>query len=354
MPDTVVSDAAVFPQDEGLPNISDGSETWGSAGWLSLLAHASAHGPFIHDGLTFAGHDATNDTVDVTSGQAFVSLSGQSVSVQSALGGSSAPSYDTTLTDAAAIGVVLPTTVSGLSVSDTSLNPVWIAYATDGAVTNVAAGDVYLRHGSGETAPPHPNLKLGEANPDDSTQDFRAGYDNPPDREGWRVDPTGIVSGTGSASVTYPLSGRYDRVRLVADFWTESSNNISLSLRVNGVSTADYEVLESGSNQRTGLSSWNDIADMRPSTSSLAEQNGRAVFDISGTWDSSNPFCHCQEHSSSIYDTGGGTDSFHFGELGAPGSPPLTDLDVFTAGGETGWGHEIRCFGTHLGDDYPL
>lgn len=177
MTDTVISDAHRYPQDEGLPNLTDGtSETIDSAGSVMALAQAVDSDSYVRSDseLTFAGHDGTNDQVDVTAGIAYLDLAGETVTVQSGIGKdnfSSPPAYDTTLPTLPAIMVVVPTTVANLSVASASTNDVWLAYATDGTVTGVSTGDVWLRHGSGLTAPPHPNVKVGTVNPDDSTAD---------------------------------------------------------------------------------------------------------------------------------------------------------------------------------------
>jgi hypothetical protein len=68
----------------------------------------------------------------------------------------------------------LPTGAADLSVTGGTLNPIWLAYALDSSVSGVEAGDIYVRHGSGESAPPHPSVKLGETDPDDPTADARA------------------------------------------------------------------------------------------------------------------------------------------------------------------------------------
>lgn len=174
MADTVVSDGIPFPQDEGLPNIADDTETWAGAGLLMALAQAVDSGSYVRSDseLTFTGHDGTNDEVDVTGGIAYLDLSGETVDVQSAVGGSTA-NYDTPLPTLPAIMVVCPTTTANLAAQASMLSTVWLAYATDGAVTNVSAGDVYLRSDDtgSVTAPPHPSVDLGQANPDNAGAD---------------------------------------------------------------------------------------------------------------------------------------------------------------------------------------
>lgn len=174
MADTLVSGALVFPQDEGLPNISDGSESWVSSGSLMSLAQAIGSGSYVlsENELIFANHDGTNNEVDVTAGIAYIDLSGETVTVQSTLGGESAPAYDTTLPTNPSIMVVVPSTVANLSVQDATLSEVWLAYDTDGTGPGTA-GSVYLRSDDtgSVTAPTHPNVKLGETNPDNASAD---------------------------------------------------------------------------------------------------------------------------------------------------------------------------------------
>jgi len=175
MADTVISDAMPGIQDEGIGSISDSNEDWGSAGLRMMLAQAVDSDSYVRSDteLTFTNHDGTNDQVDVTAGVAYLDLTGETVDVQSGLGGSSPPSYDATLPTLPAIPVVVFSTVTNLAVQDATLSQVWLAYATDGAVTNVSAGDIYLRSDDtgSVSAPPHPNVELGSANPDDSTAD---------------------------------------------------------------------------------------------------------------------------------------------------------------------------------------
>jgi hypothetical protein len=97
--------------------------------------------------VTTRGSDDTNDQMDVTAGVAYVSLAGETVDVQSTLGGLSAPSYETTITASTmpAICVVVPSTQTNLDAQAGTLSSVWLAYVTDGTVTGVSAGQVYLR-----------------------------------------------------------------------------------------------------------------------------------------------------------------------------------------------------------------
>jgi len=174
MADTVLTSAIPGIHDEGLPNINDGNEDWGSAGLRMMLAQAVDGGSYVRSDseLTFTNHDGANDTVDVTAGVAYLDLAGETVQIQSGQGGDSPPAYDTTLPTAPAIPVIVPNTAT-VAVQDSTLSSVWVAYATDGAVTNVSAGDVYLRSDDtgSVTAPPHPSVEIGQANPDDASAD---------------------------------------------------------------------------------------------------------------------------------------------------------------------------------------
>jgi len=71
MADTVVSDAVVFPQDEGNSGLADGNESWDSAGYLEALAEFEGEEAYVKTGLTFSGHDGANDQVDVDPGRAY-------------------------------------------------------------------------------------------------------------------------------------------------------------------------------------------------------------------------------------------------------------------------------------------
>lgn len=174
MADQVVSDAVRYPQDEGLGSITDGNETWDSAGYLGGLADALGESAFVYNGLSFSNHDATADTISVESGRAYVRASAPDV--QSGLGGASPPNYDTTMSTSVFIMLVMPTSEAGIQLQDSTLSSVWLAYATDGSVSGVSAGDIYIRSDDtgSVTAPPHPSVKLGDADPDNSSNDTRA------------------------------------------------------------------------------------------------------------------------------------------------------------------------------------
>jgi len=357
MADTVVSDAAQFPQDDGYPNISDGNESWGSAGHLGLLATATAHGPFIYDGLTFSGHDAANDTVDVQAGVAVLDLSKDSnaFDVQSATGGSSAPAYDTTLSAPGAIVVAAPTATT-VDVVDTQTNPIWIAYATDGTVTGVSAGDVYLRHenGGGVSAPPHPSIKLGEANPDDSTADVRAGYDNPPNAEGWREDPNSPWSSSdvSSATQTFTLAGRYDEVRVEFTAFSTFSDALQFGCYINGVTASNYITYDADSNELV-RANWRNVLAMSVDAKNPNKKHwASARWTLRGDWppDSGNGTGHpsLQMERTAILNAGGAIDTMVSGQYFGTIAPPLESVSIEEQNPNTSWGYEVTIYGRHI------
>lgn len=348
MADTVVSDALVFPQDEGYPNITDGSEPWGSAGYLSLLALATANGKFIYDGLAFTGHDALNDQVDLTAGTALLELGSTSVDVQSTLGGSSAPAYDATLPTPGSIMVTLPTTTADLAMTAASLNPVWVAYATDGTVTGVSSGDVYIRHGSAETAPTHPSVKVGETNPDDATADFRAGYDNPPDRHGWREDPASpFEQSVNAGDHLMTLDGHYDQLYVEGICWSDRAQDFGFSVRVNGDSTANYTVVDEGADVRTGRTTWGTLSSGRQSPDDTDGAMASAfAYTLIANWPvgltDNGPAMYPVQLP--IESSGGSIDDFDAGYFEASMTPPITSI-THVESNDTGF--ETRVYGRH-------
>ena len=171
MTDTVISDALAWPQDRGIPGIGEGEETWNSAGFKMLMGRAGPGGYVMsEDELGFANHDDGSNEVDVTPGVAYVSVS--DVDVQSALGGSVPPDHDVELPSPGSLVVIIPETVT-VPLQDDTLSTVWLAFATDDAVSSVDAGDVYLRSDDdgSVTEPPHPHIELGAANPADPGED---------------------------------------------------------------------------------------------------------------------------------------------------------------------------------------
>jgi hypothetical protein len=154
MTDTSISDAVVFPEDDGT-GVPDGSEDYNSAGHFGLLSQHQG-GTYVGNGLDFTNVDTTNDTVDITTGHAFVEFS--SVTVQSGSG----TTYDTTLPDAIVMTIVLPSNIT-LSLDTDATNDVYLA--TDPTTQDGA----YLRHGSAVSEPTDPSVLLGTVNTADGS-----------------------------------------------------------------------------------------------------------------------------------------------------------------------------------------
>lgn len=210
MADTVVSDGLACIQDEGVGSITDGNEDWGSATYRMLLAETEDSPSYVRDdgGLSFTGHDGSADTVDVTAGVAYLDLSGVSLKVQSSRGGSTPPQYDTSVPSGSEpnLPVLVPTNVTGVPLQDSTLSDVWLAYATDGNVSGVSVGDVYIRSDDtgSVTAPPHPNVKIGSANPDDATADTFSNDGASVTRASADVDDQTVTDTWNNAIVAYP------------------------------------------------------------------------------------------------------------------------------------------------------
>lgn len=154
MVDTNITDAVVFPEDDGT-GVSDGSEDYDSAGHFGLLSQHQG-GTYVGNGLTFDNIDTTNDTADIGAGHAFVEF--DTVTVQSG----SQTTYDTTLPDPIVMTIVLPTSVT-LQLDTDSVNDIYLA--TD-PTTNDAA---YLRHGSAVSQPTNPFIDLGTVDTTDGS-----------------------------------------------------------------------------------------------------------------------------------------------------------------------------------------
>jgi hypothetical protein len=164
MTDTTIADAVAYALDDGIASISDGAELMNSAGYTNALA-THIHGAYVRDGsLPFTTVDTSNNLLDVGPGRAFVTVSG--VEVQSDRSNAIEPSYDTTLPANVIIGVTLPSEVTDLGL-DAGENDVWVAVDSDGS--SGAAGDVYLRHGSGLSQPADPSVQLGTVDAGDGS-----------------------------------------------------------------------------------------------------------------------------------------------------------------------------------------
>jgi hypothetical protein len=157
MTDTTIGGAVAHALDEGVASVSDGAENIDSAGFINALA-THVQGSYVRDGsLGFNDVDTNGNEVDVDPGRCFVAVA--DVDIQSDRSGAVTPSYDTTLGADVVLAVDVPTEVTNLGL-DAGTNDVWVAVDADGSTTG-AAGDVYVRHGSGLSAPSDPSVKLG-------------------------------------------------------------------------------------------------------------------------------------------------------------------------------------------------
>lgn len=162
MTDTTVSGAVVFPEDDGT-GVTDGSEDYNSAGYFSLLAKYKGDGTYVAEDssgnatLQFANVDTTNETVDVESGYAYIMDSGTSVQA------GSQTTYNTTLPNETPYVVILPNNETGLGLGTDTGNDLWLA------IDPTSNDSVYIRHGSGLSAPSDPSVKLGTVNSSDGS-----------------------------------------------------------------------------------------------------------------------------------------------------------------------------------------
>jgi len=157
MTDTTIGDAVAYALDEGVASVSDGAENINSAGFIDALA-THVQGAYVRDGgLTFNDVDTNGNEFDIDAGRCFVTVA--DVDVQSDRSGAVTPAYDTTLDADVVLAVDVPTEVTNLGL-DAGTNDVWVAVDADGSTTGTA-GDVYVRHGSGLSAPSDPSVKLG-------------------------------------------------------------------------------------------------------------------------------------------------------------------------------------------------
>lgn len=204
---------AVTPQDEGFPDLVDGEdESYNSAALVAAMGQAIDSDSYVRSAneLTFTNHDGSNDTVDVTAGLAYLKLDGESIDVQSGTGSdNSTPSYDTTLPTVPVIPVIVPSNVTGVALQNNTLSSVWLAYDTDGTGPGGSAGDVYLRSDDtgSESAPSHPSVELGEANPDDSSADVLKNRGASPS-----LDEPDIGNATGESLYTDELGSKSEPV----------------------------------------------------------------------------------------------------------------------------------------------
>lgn len=154
MTDQTLPDAVAFPEDDGT-GVSDGDEDYDSAAYFSLLSKYKGDGTYVGEDtsgsatLQFANVDTTNEQVDIGTGYAYIMDSGNSVQ------SGSQTSYDTTLPVDNPYVVILPNTVVDVDLDADSVNDIWLA------VDPTTNDNVYLRFGSGLSAPSDPSIKLG-------------------------------------------------------------------------------------------------------------------------------------------------------------------------------------------------
>jgi hypothetical protein len=154
MTDTTISDAVVFPQDDGT-GVSDGSEDYSSAAYFSALAKYQGYGSYVGEDntgsatLQFNDIDTSNEQVDVGTGYAYIEEG--SHTVQSG----SQTTYDTTIPINTPYVVMLPSEVVNLGLGTDNVNDLWLA------VDPTSNDDVFIRHGNGLSAPSVPSVKLG-------------------------------------------------------------------------------------------------------------------------------------------------------------------------------------------------
>lgn len=198
MTDTSVSDAVVFPEDDGT-GVADGSEDFTSAGYFGTLA-GTVGSAYVGNGMGFTGNDSDGngnwDELTVGAGHAFITQSG--VSVQSG----SQSSYDTTLPDDAVHTAVMPTSVTLTVTESISQYDVYVAFDPTSNDT------VYIRHGDSGTisAPTDPSLYLGYA---DTTNNVAYERNRDPsfdsianDDYSEAVNALGSISGTNTVDIT--------------------------------------------------------------------------------------------------------------------------------------------------------
>jgi hypothetical protein len=178
MTDEIIDSAVPHPHDEGISNISDGEEDWGSAGLQMLhnMAQQANVSYVLSDSVArFTSHDGTNDEVDITGGTVFLDMDDNEAGdtyVQTTLGGTTAPAYDVRLDEEGMLCVTWDDNITNVSLDSGTLNDIYICYATDSSESVPSPGDAYVRSGSSVSAPTnHPSVLIGRVNPDDSSQD---------------------------------------------------------------------------------------------------------------------------------------------------------------------------------------
>jgi hypothetical protein len=142
MATTSVSDAVVFPQDDGT-GVPAGSESYDSAGSFGALARNT--GAEYKEGATLSNLDTTNETVDVAAGVVYVREGGNTVQ------SGAQNSYDTTLPEDMVYAVALPTSTTVSLDTDTSADLRLVVDPT-------SQDTVTIEH---NTSPTNPSLVIG-------------------------------------------------------------------------------------------------------------------------------------------------------------------------------------------------
>lgn len=168
MTDTLISDGEPGLLDEGIGSVTDGNERWYSAAIIGAVCRVVT-GAYVVQGTGFADIVTTDgsESVNVDAGMATVQVS--SVQFQTTLGGDSTPAYDETVPVPITVPLILPTQTGDLALAQDTVNDLWLALETDGTGPGGTPGDIYIRHGSGLSAPSHPSVKLGTVDSTDGS-----------------------------------------------------------------------------------------------------------------------------------------------------------------------------------------
>lgn len=162
-----VTDAVVLPQDSGTGTSSKDDAI--SAAAAALLSRYNGGGDKRERGLDFANIDTTNETVDVTAGEAFIEDDSGSTSNERGSGGNpqiqstSTSGYDTEIPENNAYLVILPTDQTGLSLGTDNVNDVFLS------VDPTNQNSVTLHFGNGISTPSDPHVKLGTVDTSDGS-----------------------------------------------------------------------------------------------------------------------------------------------------------------------------------------
>lgn len=171
------NDAVVIPQAQGTGLASE-DDTVDAAGEALLPEYSGVD----YHTLTVSSRDGTNDTITFNSGIAYITDDSTSTSNSRGSGGNaqiqstSSSGYDTEIPTNQVYCVVIPSTNS-IDVADSQTSQVWVNI-TD--VTSNNAVEFRSDGGGGTTSEPSDTfLKLGDFNPDDSSQDVLTNAHNP-------------------------------------------------------------------------------------------------------------------------------------------------------------------------------